>query len=109
MVMLMVMALEMEMAICIKKNGSKVKNYQFEIKYNQTLTSTSKRVYQISSVLKPSVEITYVEKSCTIVPPYKTVPVVGTYKQYHTNLIFCMLKFSVETYCRINMYLYPVR
>ena len=55
------------------------------------------------------VEITYVDHLYIIVPPYKPVPKIGTYKQYHKDLVFCMLKFCVETYSCINMYLYPVR
>ena len=34
------------------------------------------------------VEITYVESPCTIVPPYKSVPEVGTYTQYHKDKTF---------------------
>jgi hypothetical protein len=44
------------------------------------------------------VEIVYVEILCTIVPPYKPVLEISTYKQYHKDLVFSILKFSVENY-----------
>mgnify|MGYP003329155728 CR=1 FL=1 len=54
------------------------------------------------------VEITYVDIPCTIVPPFKPVLEVGTYKQYHKDLVSRMWTFPVETYYRIIIYLYPV-
>ena len=79
---------------------------------NKTQTILNKHIkHSISTSISTEapVEITYVSSPCTIVTPYKHVLEVGTYKKYHKDLVFCMLKFSVETYSCINMYLYPVR
>ena len=70
--------------------------------------STSNTAYQFSICTDAPIEITYVGSLCKLVPPYKHVPVVGTYKQYHKDLVSCMWKFPVETYYRIIIYLYPV-